>query len=791
MDLQVICGSTEVPDYNILDFTREFDVGLFDQVVNTFFTTTGPESQRAQQVIAQFQEHPEAWSRVDAILDQSSSLQSKYIALQVLEKLIQTRWKVLPEDQRQGIRNFVVGSIVKVSSDDVSLHRQRAFVNKLNLTLVQILKKEWPQHWPTFIPEMVTSSRSNVSICENNMVILKLFSEEIFEYSSEQMTHARTHDMKDHMWQEIAEVFNLMKEVLEVATKPSLIVATLDAFHRYLYWLPYGYTFETNVIDILCNRFLQAKEFRNLALKCLTEIGHTNVTHREHLDKSAQMFEMTMRSVGPAVLSAPDINQAYEDGSDEEQEFILNVVLFVTSSLNAHLGHYEKKLSREVMVTSHHCLLQLSRVEEREVFKVCLEYWIFLVRQLYDESEVAPLGGVPLLSLGGGSGTNAASTAAAAHRQMYAEVLSPLRAVMIEHMVKPEEVLIVENDEGEIVREFVKETDTITLYKSMRECLVYLTHLDVADTESIMNKKLARQMDGSEWSWNNLNKLCWAIGSISGAMSEDMEKRFLVVVIKDLLGLCEMKRGKDNKAVVASNIMYVVGQYPRFLKAHWKFLKTVANKLFEFMHELHEGVQDMACDTFIKIATKCKRHFVTQQYGEAAPFVEEIISHIDTITADLAPQQIHTFYEAVGHMIAAQTNPAAQEALVEACMKIPNLAWNNVLDQVKQDITVLNDQGNIKILANVLKTNVATCSSVGAGFLSQIGRIYVDMLSLYTQVSAAISREVDAKGLVATKMPHIRAMRTIKKETLKLVQTYVSRAEDLHPVRQNMLPMFF
>jgi hypothetical protein len=37
--------------------------------------------------------------------------------------------------------------------------------------------------------------------------------------------------------------------------------------------------------------------------------------------------------------------------------------------------------------------------------------------------------------------------------------------------------------------------------------------------------------------------------------------------------------------------MYIVGQYPRFLRAHWRFLKTVVNKLFEFMHETHEGVQ--------------------------------------------------------------------------------------------------------------------------------------------------------------------------------------------------------
>ena len=61
-------------------------------------------------------------------------------------------------------------------------------------------------------------------------------------------------------------------------------------------------------------------------------------------------------------------------------------------------------------------------------------------------------------------------------------------------------VLIVENDEGEIVREFMKESDTIVLYKQMHELLVYLTHLDVQDTKTILTEKLAKQVDGSEWS---------------------------------------------------------------------------------------------------------------------------------------------------------------------------------------------------------------------------------------------------------------------------------------------------
>lgn len=36
--------------------------------------------------------------------------------------------------------------------------------------------------------------------------------------------------------------------------------------------------------------------------------------------------------------------------------------------------------------------------------------------------------------------------------------------------------------------------------------------------------------------------------------------------------------------------MYVVSQYPIFLKNNWSFLKTVVKKLFEFMGETFPGV---------------------------------------------------------------------------------------------------------------------------------------------------------------------------------------------------------
>ena len=45
---------------------------------------------------------------------------------------------------------------------------------------------------------------------------------------------------------------------------------------------------------------------------------------------------------------------------------------------------------------------------------------------------------------------------------------------MVSRMAKPEEVLVVENEQGEVVREFMKDTDAISLYKNMRETLGWL-----------------------------------------------------------------------------------------------------------------------------------------------------------------------------------------------------------------------------------------------------------------------------------------------------------------------------
>ena len=335
--------------------------------------------------------------------------------------------------------------------------------------------------------------------------------------------------------------------------------------------MPFEYIIETKLIKTLISKFLNVPLYQNVTLKCLTVIVGL-APGPQYDDSFVALFSQTMLQVEPMIT-----------GNDADQD----LVVFLCTILKHH-GPLMEQREKVNLGKALEYLLLISEVEDIEIYKISLEYWNALVEDIYHKPVLIPAGPMNQASVAGNAGETGSSLD---RRDFYQPVLSRLRSILISRMGKPEEVLVVENENGEVVHQTLEDTESTDLYKSMRETLVYLTHLDQEDTERIMSDKLQKQVDGSEWSWKNLNQLCWAIGSISGAMQEEDEKRFIVTVIKELLGLCERKRGRDNKAIVASNIMYIVGQYPRFLLAHWKFLKVVVHKLFEFMQDTHPGVQ--------------------------------------------------------------------------------------------------------------------------------------------------------------------------------------------------------
>ena len=133
----------------------------------------------------------------------------------------------MPAPQREGIKSFLIGLIIQLSSNEVRLRGSlekahvwrdtiqqffffcpadcrprsrkisptssvsilvwfRHALRSVRVTLIQrgcklfcsslaqILKQDWPHNWPNFITDLVTASKTNEVLCTNNMHILQL-----------------------------------------------------------------------------------------------------------------------------------------------------------------------------------------------------------------------------------------------------------------------------------------------------------------------------------------------------------------------------------------------------------------------------------------------------------------------------------------------------------------------------------------------------------------------------------------------------------------------------------------
>lgn len=129
-------------------------------------------------------------------------------------------------------------------------------------------------------------------------------------------------------------------------------------------------------------------------------------------------------------------------------------------------------------------------------------------------------------------------------------------------------------------------------------------------------------------------------------------------------------------------------------------------------------------------------------------------------------------------MISAQSE-LLREPLIERLMHLPNVSWDQNITLATRDLPVfIQDYERVKQVTIVLKTNVAACTSIGHPFIVQLGRIFLDLLGLYKGISELISQLITTQGLDVIKTPQVKQMRAMKKETLKLLETWLGQSAD-------------
>ena len=275
----------------VLNFEAPLDVELFDQVVGSMNAGVPADVARAQRILTEFMHHEESWRAVGRILDSGARSETKYVALTILQHTINTRWNLLPPDQRAGVREFISAMRLHLAGDGARYRREQLLVHKLNTTLVDILKQDWPHRWPSFVADLVQSCQASDAVCHSNLNLLSRLSEEIFDYRSERLTGAKVAQLKQSLTAEFTQVFQLLLSLLLTSEAEDLLLEAMRTVLCFLTWIPEGYIFDEGLIEVLLLKFLPDARYRLLTVQCLTEVaGMDPARGFQYAPHFAQMF---------------------------------------------------------------------------------------------------------------------------------------------------------------------------------------------------------------------------------------------------------------------------------------------------------------------------------------------------------------------------------------------------------------------------------------------------------------------------------------------------------------------
>ena len=619
------------------------------------------------------------------------------------------------------------------------------------------------------------------------MILLKLLSEEIFDFSKETINSKKAKALKETMIKEFSEVFQLCMIVLQNyfqnkgSVKLSLVKATLQTLAAFMSWIPIAYIFQTNLYKFLIE-LLNATNLRVETLKCIAEIANIKLSDQEKLDHTKLFLMLTVKI--EAILENKHIDVEYTKAKQSTalqgiENFSLQLLnsytCFLTNNIalidglvrNQSCPPEERANIISSVYNSLERIIQISQLNIEEIFKAAMEFWCTFVTSVFNLNTTRVFANQDILCI------------ATLEANAYQKIFSKLRRILMCKMARPSEVLVTVDEFGNVEQKQVEDTEMNSLYELMQSTLRILAVLDQSDTISQIFEMLDYT---SKELINNgkqepLARFCFSIGTIHNCIQSEEESSFLVAVIKELLTIVEKLSGKGNKAAVAADIMYVVGSYPSFLRMHWKFNKTVIRKLNEFMRETFPGVQDMACETFIKISKKCSDCFTRVQENESSMVIETLILTFSEDTSMLSPSQLIIYYESLSIMINSHHSIDVKQGLLQKLLSAPYAQWNHTIEECGADGNLIYDIKTIKDFDFFLRINQAVAKSVGFAYSCIFKALYNNLLNIYKCYSNTISLGAQKLGDKSLTDPMLKCMRTLRHNILRLFSIFYSNID--------------
>lgn len=609
--------------------------GFDEQIKNALQTTDLMKKKNAEYNLMKFKSNETSFNYINEILNISTIPESHVFALKILESCINNNWATFNRIQKDELRQYVINQVLLYANTDnfkeTNLSKSIHLVlNKFNDILLEVVKKDYPKYLDNFIGDILSINIetdplifNNSLNLINNFVICLNKQESLFNTVRYELM---INKIKLEATKIIIEVISFLMNNDKIQHRDLLIRSSFELLPNLIKYYEYNDIINIimlsiplisgiwciNIMEILIESISNLKEKINSFSKSFKEYYyeiHPNEELNLLINNSIEQFYKTLKEINGFLekyfkkFNNITLKDAYYGLSNDEKRFILLICTIKKEILTFTCRYLELPDGDLEIQNSLYYLFEFFKVNEKDLNIVILDCFNELINLIlikgkdYKTIEIRNNNMKKLNNL-----------------LFNKQILRKIIDLICKDMPRPVEILITVDDNNNIIQERLTNTEYINYvnkYKNIIENIILLSYKNDVNNQYHNNSLKNIENSVLELLENQINKfdlklfnsLIYTICSFSNLLPNELESNFYTSILKNLLNQADLHNIRINKAFVASNIIYVVGSFPKYLINNKNFVKIVLNKLSEFMNEDLEGIREMASDTFLNIFT--------------------------------------------------------------------------------------------------------------------------------------------------------------------------------------------
>uniref|UniRef100_A0A4W6DUF1 Exportin-5 n=1 Tax=Lates calcarifer TaxID=8187 RepID=A0A4W6DUF1_LATCA len=212
------------------------------------------------------------------LADKAQPAVIRHFGLQILEHVIKFQWNNMQQQEKVQLKECAMQLL---SNGTHSILEEESHIKDvLSRITVEMIKREWPQHWPDMLKEMEALTGQGEAQTELVMLILLRLAEDVITFQT--LPTQRRRDIQQTLTQNMESIFSFMMAILQLNVEDyrklvsgarahcRVAVATLNTLAGYIDWVSLVHITSGNchLLEILC-LLLSEPELQLEAAECL------------------------------------------------------------------------------------------------------------------------------------------------------------------------------------------------------------------------------------------------------------------------------------------------------------------------------------------------------------------------------------------------------------------------------------------------------------------------------------------------------------------------------------------